>query len=260
MSSLLHGLVTFHGTIAYLIVGALCFGEASVFGGFVLPGETAVVLGGVLASFHHVSLVRIIVPVVVCAIAGDSVTKWGVGSGRPLSTACLEGPAAVQRRPEGSSSAGADRRCSLVASPRSSAPSFPGPQDSPPCVTGLFSSGTRSGDCAGVWPSASPATAQGAPTNASSRQQAPHRPRSSPLRSSPERVCSSGTRCAGVATAKMRPLNPTIPVATQPFLLTTLERFPQLAGDGLSGGMAPAPILNDAGAAEPCRPLVPARW
>jgi membrane protein DedA with SNARE-associated domain len=73
MSSLLHGVLSLHGFAAYLIVGALCFGEASVFVGFVLPGETAVVLGGVLASLHHVSLARMLMLVVICAILGDSV-------------------------------------------------------------------------------------------------------------------------------------------------------------------------------------------
>jgi membrane-associated protein len=73
VSSFLHGLRGLHGWPAYLVVGALCFGEASFFFGFVIPGETAVVLGGVLAAFHHVSLVWIMLLVVVCAIAGDSV-------------------------------------------------------------------------------------------------------------------------------------------------------------------------------------------
>jgi len=90
MSSLLHGIVTLHGTVAYLIVGALCFGEASVFVGFVLPGETAVVLGGVLASFHHVSLARMLLLVVACAIVGDSV---GYEVGRRF------GPALLRRLP-----------------------------------------------------------------------------------------------------------------------------------------------------------------
>ena len=46
MSSLLHGALGLHGLTAYVVVGALCFGEASFFLGFVLPGETAVVWGG----------------------------------------------------------------------------------------------------------------------------------------------------------------------------------------------------------------------
>ncbi len=73
MSSLLPGNIGLHGWVAYVVVGALCFGEASFFLGFVLPGETAVVFGGVLASFHHVSLAAMLVLVVICAVAGDSV-------------------------------------------------------------------------------------------------------------------------------------------------------------------------------------------
>jgi len=86
MSSFLHGVLALHGSLAYLIIGALCFGEASVFVGFLLPGETAVVLGGVLASFHHVSLVRMLVLVVLCAVAGDSV---GYEVGRRFGPALL---------------------------------------------------------------------------------------------------------------------------------------------------------------------------
>jgi membrane protein DedA with SNARE-associated domain len=36
--------------LALLIIAALVFGEAALFFGFVLPGETAVVYGGVLAA------------------------------------------------------------------------------------------------------------------------------------------------------------------------------------------------------------------
>ncbi len=90
MSSLLHGLLGLRGWPAYLIVGGLTFGEASLFLGFILPGETAVVFGGVLASFHHVSLIGILVLVVICAIAGDSV---GYEVGRRF------GPALLRRLP-----------------------------------------------------------------------------------------------------------------------------------------------------------------
>jgi membrane protein DedA with SNARE-associated domain len=38
------------GPLAYLVVGSLAFGEAAAFIGLVLPGEVAVLLGGVLAS------------------------------------------------------------------------------------------------------------------------------------------------------------------------------------------------------------------
>jgi membrane-associated protein len=55
------------------IVGALVFGEAAVFLGFVFPGETAVLLGGFLASTGRLSVVVLAVVVVLAAIVGDSV-------------------------------------------------------------------------------------------------------------------------------------------------------------------------------------------
>jgi membrane protein DedA with SNARE-associated domain len=63
----------FHGPGAYAIVGFLAFAEAALLVGFFIPGETAVVIGGVLAGLHQVNLEAMIVVVVVCAIAGDSV-------------------------------------------------------------------------------------------------------------------------------------------------------------------------------------------
>src|SRR4051812_21941404 len=58
---------------AYAIIAALVFGEAAVFIGFVLPGETAVLLGGFLASQSHLNIAVLCVLVVVAAIMGDSV-------------------------------------------------------------------------------------------------------------------------------------------------------------------------------------------
>jgi membrane protein DedA with SNARE-associated domain len=63
-------------------VGALVFAEAAILIGFVFPGETAVILGGVTASRGHINVVILIVVVVACAIVGDSVgyvvgEKWG---------------------------------------------------------------------------------------------------------------------------------------------------------------------------------------
>jgi len=55
------------------IVGLLVFAEDALFVGFVLPGETAAILGGVAASRGHVSLVAVLSVVVVAAIVGDSV-------------------------------------------------------------------------------------------------------------------------------------------------------------------------------------------
>jgi membrane protein DedA with SNARE-associated domain len=59
--------------LAYAIIALLVFGEAAVFIGFVLPGETAVLLGGFLASQAHLHIVTLIVIVVICAIVGDTV-------------------------------------------------------------------------------------------------------------------------------------------------------------------------------------------
>ncbi len=73
MSGVLHGLLTAPPLLVYALVGLLVFGEAAVFAGFVLPGETAVVLGGVIASRQGVDLRVLMVLVVLCAIVGDSV-------------------------------------------------------------------------------------------------------------------------------------------------------------------------------------------
>ena len=82
IAHLLDPLLNLHGWEAYALVGALVFAEASILIGFVFPGETAVILGGVAASRHNINIVVLIVLVVTCAIAGDSVgylvgEKWG---------------------------------------------------------------------------------------------------------------------------------------------------------------------------------------
>ncbi len=79
---LLQPLLSLHGWPAYSLVGVLVFAEAAVMLGFVFPGETAAILGGVLASKGGVDLAGIVAVVVVCAIAGDSVgyaigERWG---------------------------------------------------------------------------------------------------------------------------------------------------------------------------------------
>jgi membrane-associated protein len=67
--------------LALLIIAALVFGEAALFFGFVLPGETAVVYGGVLAAAGRVSVLVVLLVVVAAAIVGDSV---GFEVGRKL--------------------------------------------------------------------------------------------------------------------------------------------------------------------------------
>jgi len=58
---------------AYALIALLVFAEAALFVGFVLPGETAVLLGGALASTGRLSLAGLILVVVGAAIVGDSV-------------------------------------------------------------------------------------------------------------------------------------------------------------------------------------------
>src|SRR6476619_5588892 len=58
--------------LALTIIGALVFAEAALFVGFVLPGETAVLFGGALASAGHLSFPALLAVVIVAAIVGDS--------------------------------------------------------------------------------------------------------------------------------------------------------------------------------------------
>jgi membrane-associated protein len=78
------------GTSVYAVVGALVFCEDALFLGFVLPGESAVLLAGALAAQGHASVVWVAVTVVLAAIAGDSV---GYEVGRRF------GPAILATRP-----------------------------------------------------------------------------------------------------------------------------------------------------------------
>jgi membrane-associated protein len=73
MSSLLNGLLSLSPALVCVLVATLVFCEDALFIGFVIPGETAAVLGGVDASRHNVSIVLIAVIVVLAAIVGDTV-------------------------------------------------------------------------------------------------------------------------------------------------------------------------------------------
>jgi membrane-associated protein len=66
-------LLNLHGPVIYGVVAALVFAEAALFFGFVFPGETAIVVAGVLASQGRVSLPVLFVVIVIAAVTGDSV-------------------------------------------------------------------------------------------------------------------------------------------------------------------------------------------
>src|SRR5258708_26446920 len=79
-----------NGWVAIGLIAALVFGETAIFLGFVLPGEAAVVLGGVLASRGHLSLPALIAVVVVTAGCGPPV---GQQAGRRVSRRRVSRPA-----------------------------------------------------------------------------------------------------------------------------------------------------------------------
>jgi membrane protein DedA with SNARE-associated domain len=87
MNALVDRLLAVPGPVAYTLIGALVFAEAALFVGFVLPGETAVLLGGVLAASGRLSLAVLLVVVVVAAIVGDTV---GYEVGRHFGPRILE--------------------------------------------------------------------------------------------------------------------------------------------------------------------------
>jgi len=73
MASIADHVLAVSGLTIYLVVGGLVFAEDALFVGFVLPGETAAILGGVAAHDGRASLAAMIAVVVIAAIVGDSV-------------------------------------------------------------------------------------------------------------------------------------------------------------------------------------------
>jgi len=82
VSAVLDNILGAPGWIVYVVVGLVVFAEDALFVGFVIPGETAAILGGVAASRGHASVVVVAIIVVAAAIVGDSVgyevgRHWG---------------------------------------------------------------------------------------------------------------------------------------------------------------------------------------
>lgn len=76
LNAIINHLLIFSGWSALALVFILPALESSVFLGFVIPGETAVVVGGFLAYEHKVSFPGVLAAAILGAIIGDSVGFW----------------------------------------------------------------------------------------------------------------------------------------------------------------------------------------
>jgi membrane-associated protein len=65
--------IALHGWPVYVVVFMLAFLKAAAFLGLLLPGETALLVAGVLASRGNINLRVLLVLAIVAAIGGDSV-------------------------------------------------------------------------------------------------------------------------------------------------------------------------------------------
>lgn len=83
------------GGLVFGLVALLVFGEAALFIGFVLPGETSVLVAGVVASQGHINIAALCALVVVAAIVGDSV---GYAVGRRYGEKLMTLPVIRHRR------------------------------------------------------------------------------------------------------------------------------------------------------------------
>ncbi len=81
--------------LIYTVTALIVFSEDALFVGFVLPGETAAILGGVSASLGHTSVYGMAVLVVAAAIVGDSV---GYEVGHVFGSRVLEARFLAKRR------------------------------------------------------------------------------------------------------------------------------------------------------------------
>lgn len=81
--------------LIYLVTFGVVFLEDAVFLGFVVPGETIAILGGVSASLGHTVLGWMLVGVILAAILGDSV---GYEVGRLWGARLLRSPRLDARR------------------------------------------------------------------------------------------------------------------------------------------------------------------
>ncbi len=97
VSFVLHEIHRLPGGVVYAMVALLVFGEAALFIGFVLPGETAVLVAGVVASQGRVNVGVLCAIVVAAAIVGDSV---GYAVGHRYGAALMRIPLMAKRHAE----------------------------------------------------------------------------------------------------------------------------------------------------------------
>ena len=67
------GLIQWGGT---LMVCGIIFVETGLFAGFFLPGDSLLVTAGIFAAAGHLKLAWLLLPVSLCAIAGDQLGYW----------------------------------------------------------------------------------------------------------------------------------------------------------------------------------------
>jgi membrane protein DedA with SNARE-associated domain len=96
VTGFLDGVLNAPAWIVLGLVGLVVFSEDALFVGFVIPGETAAVLGGVAASRGHVALFAVLAVVLLGAVIGDTV---GYEVGRHVGTRIL-GWHVLERRRE----------------------------------------------------------------------------------------------------------------------------------------------------------------
>lgn len=87
LEKLLEDLGSRLGSWTYLLVGGLAFLETGAFVGLLAPGETTILVGGVVAGQGEIDIVALVALVWVCAVAGDLTSFY---LGRRLGRGFLE--------------------------------------------------------------------------------------------------------------------------------------------------------------------------
>src|SRR4051794_13289881 len=90
IGTLIHHLTTMPAWLALVVIFAIPALEASAFVGFLFPGETALVVGGLLAANGTVPLAAVLAVGIAGAVIGDSV---GYAVGRRYGTGVVRGVA-----------------------------------------------------------------------------------------------------------------------------------------------------------------------